>query len=106
MSVPHLKEKARQMGLREMLERRLETCDNEQVVVQIRHIFAKMDEVTKEEIEWHKQHKGQEQFIIDETDAEDDDEEGLNNKEGMVKRKYNSSRQGGQVNNQHVEKKQ
>lgn len=29
MSVPHLKVKAKQMGLREMLEERLQNCDNE-----------------------------------------------------------------------------
>jgi hypothetical protein len=48
MSVPHLKEKARQMGLRDMLEKRLLSCQNEQVNVQIKHIFAKMDEPDSE----------------------------------------------------------
>lgn len=56
MSVPHLKIKARSMGLREMLEERLKSCDNEQVVIQIRHIFAKMDEPALPSGEgWHKQ---------------------------------------------------
>ena len=33
MTVPRLKEQARQIGLREMLEERLETCHNEQVII-------------------------------------------------------------------------
>lgn len=74
MSVPHLKIKARAMGLREMLEERLKTCNNEQVVIQIRHIFAKMDEpaLPSEEL-WNKQ--DQDHLVINEADEEHEDDE-------------------------------
>jgi len=74
MSVPHLKIKARAMGLREMLEERLKTCNNEQVVIQIRHIFAKMDEpALPSEEGWNKQ--DQDHLVINEADEEHEDDE-------------------------------
>ena len=70
MSVPHLKEKAKNMGLREVLEERLSRCENEQVIVQIKHIFAKMDEEIPPDDNSRQAWK--QQYVIDETDKEDD----------------------------------
>lgn len=72
MSVPHLKDKAKNMGLREVLEERLKRCENEQVIVQIKHIFAKMDEEIHPEEENSRQAWKKQQYVIDETDKEDD----------------------------------
>ena len=58
------------MGLRELLEGRLATCDSEHVRTQLHHIFDKMDEPDDAEAK----RRGKEHFIINEEDEEEDEE--------------------------------
>lgn len=82
MSVSHLKERANKMGLRQMLQDRLNTCTNEQVETQIRHIFAKMDEPENKDAWLRKQQllmAGEQEQVLDEINEEDDEDYDENN---------------------------
>ena len=72
MSVPHIKSKAKKMGLRQLLESRLATCDSEHVRTQLHHIFEKMDEPDDAEA----RRRGKDHFIINEEDEEEEDGDG------------------------------
>jgi len=61
-----MKMQAKKMGLRQLLESRLATCESEHVRTQLYHIFEKMDENDD-------RHPGKDQYIINEEDEEDDD---------------------------------